>query len=171
MVHRSGGRPGDDLYVSGTIGGAAAGLALLRGEDGPWTALTEGERDTLVRRYRLPEPRTALAQASVDFATAAMDVSDGLVGDCDKLCAASGCSAVIQAELVPLSGGLAGAIDPELVGRLLTAGDDFEILAAVPAENAARFKGAAENAGVPVSGLAPSPRARGKRNCVRRDRN
>ena len=151
MVHRVGGRPGDDLYVSGTIGGAAAGLALLRREAGPWSVLTEGQRDALVRRYRLPEPRTALAQALAEFATGAMDVSDGLVGDCDKLCAACGCSAVIEAEAVPLSGGLAGTTDPELVARLLTAGDDFEILATVAPENAPRFKAAAENAGVPLT--------------------
>jgi thiamine-monophosphate kinase len=151
MVHRAGGRPGDDLYVSGAIGGGAAGLALLRGEAGPWSALAEDERDALVGRYRLPEPRTALAPALVEFATAAMDVSDGLVGDCDKLCAASGCSAVIRAEAVPLPGGLAGTIDPKLVARLLTAGDDFEILATVAPENAPRFKAAAENAGVPLT--------------------
>ena len=65
-----------------------------------------------------------------------MDVSDGLVGDCDKLCAASGCSAMIEAEAVPLPPGLAGSGDAKLLARLLTAGEDFEILAAVSAENA-----------------------------------
>jgi thiamine-monophosphate kinase len=132
------------------IGGAGAGLALLRGEAGPWSSLAEWERDALVRRYRVPEPRTALAPALIEFASAAMDVSDGLVGDCDKLCAASGCSASIDADKVPLPPGLAGSSDAALIARLLTAGDDFEILAAIPQGSAAAFRDAAKAAGVPV---------------------
>ncbi len=151
MVHRSGGQPGDHLYVSGMIGAAGAGLALLRGEPGLWTDLAEWERDVVARRYRCPEPRTALSPALVEFASAAMDVSDGLVGDCDKLCAASGCSATIEADKVPLPPGLAGSGDKTLVARLLTAGDDYEILAAVPPANAAAFLKAATAAGVPVA--------------------
>jgi thiamine-monophosphate kinase len=151
MVHRSGGRPGDELYVSGMIGAGGAGLALLRGEAAPWSSLAEREREVLVRRYRVPEPRTALAAILVEFASAAMDVSDGLVGDCDKLCAASNCSALIEAGTVPLPPGLAGSSDAAMVARLLTAGDDFEILAAVPAGKGGAFREAAVAAGVPVT--------------------
>ena len=117
----SGGRPGDRLYVSGTIGGSAVGLALLNKEEGPWSAFGPKVRDTLIQRYRVPEPRSALAPALLEFASAAMDVSDGLVGDCDKVCAASGCSAVIDADKVPLAPGLEGSGRPDLVARLLTA--------------------------------------------------
>jgi thiamine-monophosphate kinase len=151
MVRRSGGRPGDGLYVSGMIGASGAGLAILKSEPGPWSRLAGLERDLLVSRYRIPEPRTTLASALVEFASAAMDVSDGLVGDCDKLCAASGCSAVIEAEKVPLPPGLDGSSDAGLVARLLTAGEDFEILAAVRPENAAAFVDAARAARVPVA--------------------
>jgi thiamine-monophosphate kinase len=151
MVHRAGGRPDDLLFVSGTIGASAAGLALLRGEEGPWADLAEAERTALVRRYRLPQPRVALAPALVAFASAAMDVSDGLVGDCDKLCAASGCGAAIAAERVPLPEGLSPARDAKLVARLLTAGDDYEILAAIPPRNAATFGAAAAESGIAVA--------------------
>lgn len=149
MVHRFGGRAGDALYVSGSIGEAAIGLAVLKREAGPWDALAAGERDALVARYRVPEPRVALASALAEFASAAMDLSDGLVGDCDKLAAASGCSAVIEAEHVPLPGSL--AFDDGLLARLLTAGDDYEILAAVAPAKAGAFEAMACAVGIPVA--------------------
>jgi thiamine-monophosphate kinase len=150
MVHRFGAKPGDALYVSGEIGAAAAGLALLKSEPGPWDTLYEKARDTLVRRFRVPEPRTRLSPALLEFASAAMDVSDGLVGDCDKLSAASGCSAVIDARAVPLPAAL-DIHDETLLARLLTAGDDYEILAAVPPRNEAGFRTAAAQAHVAVA--------------------
>ncbi len=150
MVHRAGGRPGDALYVSGVIGAGAAGLALLKGEAGAWDALPEAARAALVSRYRLPEPRIPLSAAIGAHASAAMDISDGLVGDCDKLCAASGCAATIDAGRVPLPPGLS-ADDDGLLARLLSAGDDYEILAAVPPEREERFRAMASAAGVPVT--------------------
>lgn len=151
MVHRSGGRPGDAIYVSGMIGASGAGLAILKGEEGPWSKLAGWERDILVTRYRVPEPRVVLAPALAALASAAMDISDGLVGDCDKLAAASGCSATIQAEKVPLPPGFSGSRDPSLVARFLTAGEDFEILAAVPPDRSELFSDRAKEAGVPVA--------------------
>jgi thiamine-monophosphate kinase len=71
MVHRFGGKPGDSLYLSGSIGGAALGLALLKGRPGPWTGLEAPNRDALVERYRVPEPRVALAGPIAEFASAA----------------------------------------------------------------------------------------------------
>jgi thiamine-monophosphate kinase len=151
MVHRSGAQPGDELYITGMIGASGAGLAVLKNEPGPWSHFSKRERDFLVACYQVPEPRTALAPALIKFATAAMDVSDGLVGDCDKLAAASRCSAVIEAERVPLPPGLAGSRDAELIARLLTAGEDFEVLAAIRPEKAARFIDAAKRVDVPVT--------------------
>lgn len=151
MVRRAGGKPGDRLYVSGSIGGSAAGLALLTGEAGPWSALSAEARESLIHRYRVPEPRAALAPVVLEFASAAMDVSDGLVGDCDKLCAASGCSAVIHAERVPLAPFPQGSPDPALVAHLLTAGEDFEILAAVPEKRTSAFEAGAAGAGLAVT--------------------
>jgi len=159
MVHRSGGRPGDLLFVSGTIGDGAAGLALLRRKTGPWDGLGADQRDRLVSRYRVPEPRLRLAPALLEYASAAMDISDGLVGDCDKLAWASGCSATIEAERVPLPFPL-GADDTQLA-TLLTVGDDYEILAAIPPRSEPGFREAAAEAGVPVTRIGALTKERG----------
>ena len=91
MVHRSGARPGDHVVVSGTIGDAALGLDILkRGRVGEVLAGDDAARDLLVGRYRVPQPRNALASAVRAHANAAMDVSDGLAGDIAKLCRVSG---------------------------------------------------------------------------------
>ena len=150
MVHRFGGKPGDGLYVSGTIGCAAAGLAIRKGRPGPWDGLDPLRSDALVARLRVPDPRTALSPSLLAFAHAAMDISDGLIGDCDKLAAASGCSAVIRAERVPLPAGLED-VDDAVRAELLGGGEDFEILAAVPGEGASGFEAGAAAAGVPVT--------------------
>jgi thiamine-monophosphate kinase len=153
MVHRSGGRAGDALYVSGAVGGSTAGLALLQGRSGAWDSLADEERAALVDRYRVPQPRVALAGALAKFASAAMDVSDGLVGDCDKLAEASACGAEIDAECVPLHPGLAAwRGDAETMAALL---------AAIPPDREARFRAAALEAETPVERigrLIPEPR-------------
>lgn len=151
MVHRSGGKTGDAIYVSGEIGGSTAGLALLLGASGPWSGLPDARKAELVARYRVPEPRSALADALLDFASCAMDVSDGLVGDCDKLAGASGCSAMIDADAVPLPAALAPVQNAEDLATLLTGGEDFEILAAVGPEKEAAFRRAAAAVGVEVA--------------------
>src|ERR1700675_598181 len=93
MVHRSGAKPGDRVVVTGTIGDAALGLDILKG-GAVATDLADdaAAKEMLVGRYRVPQPRNALAAAVRDHASAAMDVSDGLAGDLAKLCAASGVS-------------------------------------------------------------------------------
>lgn len=152
MVKRSTARAGDVLVVSGTIGDAVLGLTILKGEGGPLDNDTAA-RAGLVERYRIPQPRVALAHVVRDHASAAMDVSDGLMGDLAKLCDVSGVSAVVEAAALPLSGPARTwlSIDPSLIARLVSGGDDYEILCAVPENRLAAFQLAARSAGVPVS--------------------
>ena len=126
-LRRSGARPGDRVFVSGTPGEAAAGLDALRAG----TSFDAGNR--LVRRYLYAEPRVALGRALVGHATAAMDVSDGLFGDLAKLCAASGTGARIDLDALPVSPALAAAHDRGRCERyLLEGGDDYELLFTLP---------------------------------------
>lgn len=91
-----------------------------------------------------------LAPILAEFASAAMDVSDGLIGDCDKLALASGCSASIDADAVPFPPGLTHCMEP-VVATMLTGGDDYEILAAIPVDDCDQFVRAAQAVGVNVS--------------------
>jgi thiamine-monophosphate kinase len=155
-VLRRGAKPGDRLYVSGMIGGAHLGLRLLQDVNSTKTwGLTPEEGASLIERYQRPEPRIRLASLLRQDAHAAIDISDGLVGDLQKLCAVSGTGAVIEAEWVPLSAGArkACASEPRLFEALITAGDDYEILAAVPEAKAAAFETAAVEREVSVAAI------------------
>ncbi|MDA0366835.1 MAG: thiamine-phosphate kinase [Proteobacteria bacterium] len=129
---RSGARVGDDIYVSGTIGDAAAGLRLLTAPN----ELNPSHAATLIDRYRLPRPRTTLGPALVGLATAAIDVSDGLIADLNHICQTSGVSALVGADLVPLSPAIEAAIADGLLTKLdaFGGGDDYEILFCAPRE-------------------------------------
>jgi len=116
---RSGARPGDGIYVTGTLGDAAAGLGMLqRGEsNGP-----------LVQRFLRPTARIQTGAALVGKATAAIDVSDGLAGDLSKLLAASGVGGEIQIDRLPISKALQSAGSPEQqLEWALCGGDDYEL--------------------------------------------
>jgi thiamine-monophosphate kinase len=156
MVHRSGAKPGDRVVVSGTIGDAALGLDILKG--GAVAAVLADDaaaREMLVGRYRVPQPRNALAEAVRDRASAAMDVSDGLAGDLAKLCAASGVSAVIDAPSIPLSAAAAALLTRGAAGveALVSGGDDYEILCTLPENRFETFVQAAGLAAVAVTSI------------------
>lgn len=154
MVQRGSAKPDDVLVVSGTIGDAALGLAIRKGARGPLGADVEASA-LLVDRYRVPQPRVALARAIRDHASAAMDVSDGLMGDLSKLCRASGVSAVVEAAAIPLSEPARSWLtaDANVLERLVSGGDDYEILCAVPENRLADFELAARSNGVPVTAI------------------
>jgi thiamine-monophosphate kinase len=156
MVHRAGARPGDRVVVTGTIGDAVLGLDILKGGAAA-AALTgdAGGREMLIGRYRIPQPRIALANAVRDHANAAMDISDGLAGDLTKLCAASGVSAAIDAPSIPLSPAVTGLVARGAVGleALISGGDDYEILCAVADDSFEAFAEAARQAGVAVASI------------------
>ena len=97
MVRRSTATAGDRVFVTGTIGDAALGLQVRQDPASRTWKLDDAMRDHLVSRYRLPQPRMAVAEPVRANAAAAMDVSDGLAGDLAKLCGASGVSAEIDA--------------------------------------------------------------------------
>ncbi|MGA9138536.1 MAG: thiamine-phosphate kinase [Methylovirgula sp.] len=154
MVTRAGVEDGDFLYVTGTVGDAALGLRLRRppGTDRAWgEALSPPARDYLLMRHFLPLPRLSLRDALRGFAHAAMDVSDGLVGDLTKMLALTGMSAEIALADVPLSKAARQALAQEasLIEPILTGGDDYEIICAIAPGDAMAFE--REAAGLPVT--------------------
>jgi thiamine-monophosphate kinase len=156
MVHRSGAKPGDRIVVTGTIGDATLGLAILRGGNvADATANDVAAQNLLTGRYRIPQPRNALARAVRDHASAAMDVSDGLAGDLAKLCGASGVSAVIDLDSIPLSAAARDLVSRKIVGMetLIAGGDDYEVLCTIPEHRVEAFAEAGRLAGVQVSSI------------------
>jgi thiamine-monophosphate kinase len=154
MVRRSGAKPGDRVVVTGTIGDAALGLDILKG--GAAAALADaGAKAMLIGRYRVPQPRNALAKAVRDHAHAAMDVSDGLAGDLAKLCGVSGVSAVIDAPSIPLSEAASALLASGTVGieTIVSGGDDYEILCTIPEDSFEAFVQAAGHAEIAVSSI------------------
>lgn len=119
---RSGARAGDDVWISGTVGDAGLGLAVARGQAPPDAFL--------LGRYRRPTPRLALGQALVGVATAAMDVSDGVLIDAERMAAASGVGLTIELGRLPLSPAAAARTERTSMAltRLASAGDDYELL-------------------------------------------
>ncbi len=140
-IRRNGARPGDGIWVSGTIGDGALGLLAATGK----LADPDG---FLADRYRRPHPRLGLAQFGV--VGACMDVSDGLVQDLGHLCRASGLAAELDARLLPLSAAArqAGA---EFLPLCLSGGDDYELLMAVSPAQEAALLNQAEALRVPVT--------------------
>lgn len=133
-LRRAGARAGDAVYVSGTIGDAAFGLQAALG--GLADALDTASSAALIDRYRRPRPRVTLGQGLLarQLATAALDVSDGLVADLAHLCAASGVGAEVTAAAVPLSTPVQQLVEQGAtrLSTALTGGDDYELVFAVP---------------------------------------
>jgi thiamine-monophosphate kinase len=153
-VLRHGAKQGDRLYASGTIGDACLGLRLLQDPSlGRNWGLSDDDTAYLIGRYRKPKPRMELIIPLRNFAQGAIDVSDGLVADVEKLSEASHVGAVIEAEKVPFSPAARKALarEPSLLAAMLTAGDDYEIVAAVPEASAKVFEAEAKNKTVPIS--------------------
>jgi thiamine-monophosphate kinase len=129
---RSGAKPGDRVYLSGTIGDSAFGLKLAKGE--PLT-LSPSEKSSLLDRYRLPQPRLGLGRRLIGVASAAMDVSDGLAADLGHICQASRVGALVEAAKLPVSPALRSVLEvgeASLV-EVATGGDDYELLFTAPA--------------------------------------
>jgi thiamine-monophosphate kinase len=132
-VLRRGARPGDHVYVSGTLGDSALGVLAAKGMD---LGVAAADRDFLVDRFRLPQPRLNLGSRLVGVASAMMDISDGLVADLGHMSQVSGVSAVIEMARLPLSSAGRAAIshDPARIRSALGGGDDYELLFSAPSE-------------------------------------
>jgi len=142
---RAGAAPGDDVWVSGTLGDAALGLGVLRGGWAP----PEDAAAALVNRYRLPQPRLALGEALRGVATACQDVSDGLVQDLGHIAARSGVAVTLDADAVPLSDAARDA--PQALVAALTGGDDYELVFTAPPERRLQVQGLARTLALPLS--------------------
>lgn len=164
-ILRRGALPGDTLLVSGTIGDAHLGLKLLRKPElaSAWELSSE-ETAFLIERYRRPAPRVGLSLSVRHCARAAIDISDGLIGDCRKLCRASGVEASIEAARVPLSGPAAKAVStaPGLLSEMLSAGDDYEVLAAMEEAHCKAFFDRAAEHGITVTSIGTLRRGSGE---------
>jgi thiamine-monophosphate kinase len=142
---RSGAKPADRLWVSGTIGDAGAGLRVLRGKlpDAP----------ALVERYRTPRPRLELGQALAPRVSAMMDVSDGFLIDAKRMAAASAAALEIALDAIPLSDAFLSALGDDRDARLAaaTAGDDYELLFAASPERSQELLALAERLAIPLT--------------------
>jgi thiamine-monophosphate kinase len=155
MVHRSGAKAGERVMVTGAVGDATLGLAILRGGKVHAAASDKAVREALIGRYRVPQPRITLAKIVRDYASASMDVSDGLAGDLGKLCGVSGVSAAIDMASIPLSDAARDLVSRGIVGleALIAGGDDYEILCTVAEDRVEAFAHAVREAGVAVSSI------------------
>ncbi|MFC7050376.1 thiamine-phosphate kinase [Emcibacter nanhaiensis] len=149
-LHRFGAHDGDHVFVSGSLGDAALGLAILQGvlqEENP------DVRRFLTERYHLPRPRLALGQKLRCIASAAMDISDGLMADLAHLCDASGVGAQIFDFNLPVSGAAGKVLErlPNYKSRVWSGGDDYELLFTVPAKNVATIARLSEELGLALT--------------------
>ena len=157
LIRRRGAKPGDAVFVTGTIGDAGAGLELLRK---PGAAVSQSE---LVSRYLVPRPRLAFGRSLRGIANAALDVSDGLVADLGHIAAASDVRIEVQAELIPLSSeliSLCGREMPALVAAG-TSGDDYEIAFTAPPERREVIRERARGSGTAVTEIGRVVSGRG----------
>ena len=149
-VPRSGAQIGDAILVTGTIGDSALGLLMETGQ-GP--TLAADLRSALVERYRRPVPRLGILATLNGRAHAAADISDGLIADAGHIAEASGVKIQLEADRVPMSNAAQAALnaDAALLETILTGGDDYELIFAVPPQDVAFTKNCGNDSGVPIT--------------------
>jgi len=163
---RAGARPGDGLYLSGSVGDAAGGLKILRAAAaGPVAqaavgvtgavptadAVSVADAAWLKQRFECPTPRVALGQALRGIASACIDVSDGVFIDATRLLAASGCAATVEIERLPLSAALRQLLGNEAWRSALCGGEDYELCFTAPEAQAGAIAAIAERTGQAVT--------------------
>lgn len=145
---RSGARPGDEIWVSGTLGAAALGLACRRGE----VRMSRPDADRMIARLERPLPRVALGERLRGIATSAIDVSDGLVGDLGHILDRSGVGAAIEWPRVPIDDALRSQQEALQRRLALSGGDDYELLFTAPPERRQEVLAAGSATGVTCIG-------------------
>lgn len=149
LIRRKGARAGDSVFVTGTIGDSAGGLALLRKNEG--SGLSAAFRNYLIDRYRLPAPPVRFGPSLIGLASSALDVSDGLLADLGHLATASSVRIVVEAARIPLSPALRSlwSEGEAAAARAAISGDDYQIaLTARPTDEAKLQQAAHDEAAV-----------------------
>lgn len=152
MIRRDGARPGDDIYVTGTIGDAYLGL-MLRAGKAKYSSLSSSERRYLLERFQLPEPRNLFGVRLRKWASAAADISDGLFADLHHICQASKVGAVLQLSDIPLSTPARRLWQRGKIGlsSLFNSGDDYELCFCAPPKTAKKLKAISKLLNLPVT--------------------
>jgi len=150
MIRRKGARPRDAVFVTGSIGDAGAGLAVLKGEG---VGIPDLTRAALISRYQLPEPRVALGRQLLGLASSALDVSDGLLADLGHVAKLSEVRIALDAAKIPVSAATRAlwGQGSEGVVRAATSGDDYEIAFTAPASMRSRIEELSRTSGVAIS--------------------
>ncbi|MBE1236820.1 thiamine-phosphate kinase [Phaeovibrio sulfidiphilus] len=151
-LRRSGAAPGDDVWLSGTLGDGALGLLACR-DDPALAGLAPEHHQWLSERYRCPRPRVSLGRALRGLASAAMDVSDGLFNDAAHMARASGVCVEIDRSALPLSPAarILCQSDARFLETAVTGGDDYELLFCAPETVRDRVLAAGQASGTPVT--------------------
>lgn len=132
-LKRTGAKPGDWIYVTGTPGDSAAGLAILQNR---LQVADAADREYLLKRHLRPTPRILQGQALRDLASAAIDLSDGLISDLGHIVKASACGARVDLNALPWSDAMTRHVEPEQALRwALSGGEDYELCFTVPELN------------------------------------
>ncbi len=149
-ITRAGARAGDDIYVTGTLGDSALGLALLAD---PRPGVSARDKNYLIRRHHRPTARvkTGMELARHGLARAMIDVSDGLAQDLGHICRASGTGAVVRQDRVPLSRAFARVAGPDDLARALAGGEDYELLFTAASGARKGVERVARRTGVPIT--------------------
>ncbi|GLQ33441.1 thiamine-phosphate kinase [Litoribrevibacter albus] len=154
-VYRDGAQVGDDVYVSGSLGDAAAGLHLWLDRDSRSAASTHAhskDEDFLIQRFHKPTPRIVLGQALSGIASAMLDVSDGLLADLRHIAEASGVSVVVDAQSLPISDALSRCFEmPQANEWALTGGDDYELAFTAPPDMEQKLQAVAKQSGIAIT--------------------
>lgn len=152
-LRRSRAKPGDTVYMTGTLGDSALGLQLLQQPEKH--SLPKEAYDYLTQRYFLPQPRLNAGHHLIGIAHAAMDISDGLVQDLGHICRTSSVAAVIEAEKLPLSSPVRTLLEQDgaLIKRIAGGGDDYELLFTAPADKAMAVNMLASELSLPITAI------------------